>query len=1402
MPNTIESLEMEVISSVQSAEQALDALEKSLGRLKSAVKGGCGLTAVTKQLTAMNAASGSMNSSGIANLKTLADGLQTLSAVGKFKLSSSIANQITNLGAATKSVSETDFSKLTDLANAVSPLANIGKANLGSTINQLGKLPAAVQPLVAMDMGGLSQKTCELVEAVKPLSEMGKANLGSTLNQIKKLPEAFKALKRINMGSFAKKVKEVATALKPLADEMQKVSNGFSAFPTKIQKLLNSTNQIPTANKKASKSYANLAAKMGVGYVTLRRTANVLASWIRTSNDFVENLNLFNASMREYASEAQTYAETVGELMGIDPSDWMRNQGVFMTLATGFGVASDRAYTMSQNLTQLGYDLSSFFNITFEDAMQKLQSGLSGELEPLRRLGYDLSQARLEAIALSLGIDKTVSSMTQAEKAQLRYYAIMTQVTTAHGDMARTLDAPANQLRVLKAQITQAARALGNIFIPMLNAVLPYAIAIAKVIRIIANEIAKLLGFSLPEIDYSGLTEITAGAGDASEAVDSVTGSVKELKKTILGIDELNLMADNSDHGGAGSAGVSSASGFDFELPTYDFMGELVDNRANEIVDKILSKLQKLTPILKSIWDWMVEYKELVGLGIGLVAVGKLWKKLKNVWEKFAKLKIVSTFLDGFKTVKKSGGTLFNSIGGGLKNVRTSLTKTQKVAITAAAGFAEFTLVRESVKNLASGVGNVTGNLLTVGGAATIAATLMYTALGPAGIAMAAIVGITGAIIGIRQATEEAQRKMADEHFFSGVGVSLDTITEKLSIATEGIRKEADQISGWASKIEENNTKIDNLFSKIRGMSSVLGDTGVVTQEEIDALKGQFEGLYSAVEENMSNSAEIINTALVGALQNATPEISAQISTLIGEYQRYVRETQGKAAELKLLIDNGYDQLIGKQKDDSEYQEIMDNINKWYEQLGDLAGGMSDAGWEWEQMVNDINKNGLDIDLGGDMETAKGKINDLTETGRKALEAITKSRNEVLKQIDDEIRYAQKWNPEEVPMLQDAREAVVEYYAEQETEIKEQINSVFDTVQEDMIEKLGGVHSDLMEEWDRLGSEFDVDYAVGVVSAFQKNVDEVSSEIQKSMNDLGIDGMVWASEAIQTIFDGLFAYGKVPGMIKGWREHATGMRTDIDGIIHDVFDELEESGRKKSSVTGEEITKGLAEGVLSKLGLDKLAKSMSDMVNSGYEATLDAAQINSPSKLFAVPGGYMTEGVAKGISGKVQLVKDAVYGVIKSALSEDTATSYGTRFGNALGSAIAKALRNMRFPTITGTVSASGNGASIKFGAYASGGMVDAGQMFVAREAGPELVGTIGNQTAVVNNDQIVASVSQGVYEANGEQNALLREQNNLLRKLLEKDTNVTAVIGTGDVIGGFERKNRRDGRTVVPVGV
>ena len=359
---------------------------------------------------------------------------------------------------------------------------------------------------------------------------------------------------------------------------------GLSSVANGLRQINSSGNGTSKSNAKSAKSFVNLGAKVTAAALALKKGGRIVASWINESSEYTENVNLFTVAMGEYANSAKQYAEEVSEILGTDPSDWMRSQGVFMTMATGFGVANDRAATLSQQLTQLGYDISSFYNIDVTEAMTKLRSGLAGELEPLRALGYDLSKAKLEATALSLGIDKAVDSMTQAEKAELRYYAIMTQVTTAQGDMARTLDAPANQLRVLKAQATQAARALGDLFIPALNAILPVAIAVLKVITALAKVIAKLFGADVQQGSISStMGELTSGAGGASDAIDEATGSAKKLKKTLLGIDELNVMSDTS--GGGGSNDFGGGGGFDFELPTYDFIGDLTETRVGQIVE-------------------------------------------------------------------------------------------------------------------------------------------------------------------------------------------------------------------------------------------------------------------------------------------------------------------------------------------------------------------------------------------------------------------------------------------------------------------------------------------------------------------------------------------------------------------------------------------------------------------------------------------------------------------------------------------------------------------------------------------------------------------------------------------------------------------------------------------------
>ena len=282
-------------------------------------------------------------------------------------------------------------SKIDQLATALTNLKSAAKggAGLTTTTKQLQALSNAAKLINGTNLN--SQKIQQFASAMNSLSAIQKASgLNSTINALKKLPEISTALDKADLGKFAQQMNQVASAMRPLATEMQKVANGFSAFPIRIQKIIQSNSALTASNNKTAKSFGVLGtgissaqAKFGVYLIAFRQIASVMSNWVKESNDYVENLNLFTVAMGDYAEEAKAYAEEIQAAMGIDPSEWMRNQGVFMQMASGFGVATDQAALMSKNLTQLGYDISSFYNIGIEESMEKLQSGLAGEIEPL-----------------------------------------------------------------------------------------------------------------------------------------------------------------------------------------------------------------------------------------------------------------------------------------------------------------------------------------------------------------------------------------------------------------------------------------------------------------------------------------------------------------------------------------------------------------------------------------------------------------------------------------------------------------------------------------------------------------------------------------------------------------------------------------------------------------------------------------------------------------------------------------------------------------------------------------------------------------------------------------------------------------------------------------------------------
>ena len=467
-----------------------------------------------------------------------------------------------------------------------------GGMGLNSTAKQLTKLSTAVKTFNASDSLSINKIT-KLVSSLNQLGSLNKSNLSSTINALARIPKMTDSLEKTNLDKFSAQIQRLTTVLTPLANNMNKISAGFASFPTRIQNMIKTNEKLNTSIKNSTKYYNNnslslvaMAAKItGVVYAMSRATT-IISGVLVISNNYVENLNLFTVAMGEYALQAQEYAQTVQNAMGIDMSNWIRNQALFMQLASGFGVVSDAASSMSENLTKVAYDISSFYNLPIEEAVQKVKSGFAGELEPLRNLGYALDQATLQQIAFDMGIEQSIGTMTRAQKSQLLYIAIMKQSKNAIGDMARTIETPANSLRIFKEQLTLFQRALGNIASVLAAKVLPYIRMFVAALTEGAQIIADYFGFELPVIDYSSVNQATGALEDYQDEIESV-------KKSTIGLDELNVLGTTAaDASTTAAGGEIDTAGYD-----YNFLGDLTA-QTSELGEKMKEDIREVVTFI------------------------------------------------------------------------------------------------------------------------------------------------------------------------------------------------------------------------------------------------------------------------------------------------------------------------------------------------------------------------------------------------------------------------------------------------------------------------------------------------------------------------------------------------------------------------------------------------------------------------------------------------------------------------------------------------------------------------------------------------------------------------------------------------------------------------------------
>lgn len=382
------------------------------------------------------------------------------------------------------------------------------------------------------------------------------------------------------------------------------------------------------------------------GFGKVYAISQAMSTIVQSSLDVIETANLFSVSMGEMTTATQDFVEQVHNSFGFDQTNIQNAIGNFNLLARTMGFSSSQASVLSTNTYKLGKDLSSLMNVPINQVMQDLRSGLIGQTETVYKYGIDLTEASLAQEALNQGITKSVRNMSQGEKMALRYSLMIKQTTLAQGDFARTIDSPANQLRVLGERFITLGRAIGSMFIPMLTAVLPYLNAFVQILIDVFSAIAKLFGYEPPKLSNNlggGFSGIEDGATDAKDAVGKTTKALKEMRNATLGIDELNLIPEKTSSDGAGGsggsglgAGANILEGLD--LTGYDDLMSKVSSKSDEIYQKLLS----LTTPIQTFMDAVSKTGQIIGnalvapvgnaINMIIPKIANLAKTLSNVW--------------------------------------------------------------------------------------------------------------------------------------------------------------------------------------------------------------------------------------------------------------------------------------------------------------------------------------------------------------------------------------------------------------------------------------------------------------------------------------------------------------------------------------------------------------------------------------------------------------------------------------------------------------------------------------------------------------------------------------------------------------------------------------------------
>lgn len=1375
---TIDRLEIEFSSNAAKAAKSINELASTFNKLSSSVgKYTASLQSAVKSISALQKATSSINLSGLKelnnlkisssfgkNLDALANAisklpgdsshlgaLSSLRALSGIKLSNTLGVGLSILANATKQLPADASQRISGLHN----LSAVSNVKISATV---GKNLALLAQAVRAFPADASTRLQGLAKSILPLKGLSGLKIAPAIKYLRQLPEVLKQYETLNISNLVKQFDQLIPRIRSLAASTNQLKIALKGMPASFSTVAAATKSVVAANKAMSASnvraggtFTDFFTKILALGGSLHFIKRGISSALHEFNSYIENMNLFNAAMGEYAQEASQYAETVQNAMGIDMSEWTRNQGVFQTLITGMGETADRANVMSRQLTQLAYDISSFYNIPVEDAMLKIQSGVSGELEPMRRLGWDLSDARMQLEATQLGIEGNTNAMTQAEKVALRYYMIMNQVTIVHGDMARTIASPANQLRVLQAQVTMAARSIGALLIPMLNMILPYAIAAAKAIRILATALAKLFGVDASfDVDYSTLdtSSISTGGTDnlaksldnAGSSADKAAKKMKEYKNTVMGFDELNKLnepPEDSDAGaGIGGAGGGGAGGGGFDLPldTYDFMEGLDDylsKLTDGIAENLVNAFKKVLPIVAGIGTAIGAWKLGKALSEGLEKLsGHLNNGAKDAEKISARLREsgntrVANAYSGIATGMVNAATAASNLARGMNGIKfAGIVAAVAVMV---ARFVDLYLNSEKFRDGLSKIGEYFVNLPNLA---------------------------LGFVTGILDALSEAGKAISE--FFSNLfkiafNIDLSGVMQAFQPLIDTIGFVGELISiGFGKVVDGLDLDVMDLGITVAGLAMVISGVGA----PIGAALLVFEGVSLAIRAIGWATEPCVEQ--MDALADVSEETAGKLGTSVDSMQGVISDIDSIKFSNAIVNDDDVADVEAKVTDITN--TILNNLdserNEELAQIDAMAGFMTPD--EVEAAKARVNQ--AYDEQKAEVQSGLDEINQIMREARDNGVSLTQEQSDRIKEIMsnhyDELMQSAGASKEEISsisaalannqkttaletaqtVMQAAWDAHEAQYQEAQKNYDEQMtiaNRLYDA-------------NDISEErYNEMVAQIQADYAT-ITSEADQNYEAIKTSTQEGLGDVANEFDFQSNE----IKDNWTIFTEEVG--KTWDTFCT----DTAQAWNDFWSEVGE--------TWDTVSSELQQGWSTFCGdienawntfcsdIENAWENMTSGIKSFYHDNIEPL-ISDLTSLAqdagAKIGQFLTDPIAsikQFWSGVSSWFTSNVYNPIKNTFAGIV---------NAIKSPINRMISLLNRISIDvpewarGAVGgASHIGFNIPY--LASGGFVDEGQLFVAREAGPEMVGKMGSRSVVANNQQIVDGIEAGVTKA------------------------------------------------------